>query len=196
MKMQTFRKPHQWLSFWLEKYAEVLAELKYGGEQRKAYWQILKLFLETLPGNPRNIPLESIRSFINDDPAKRLVPIQLFYQHIASSKPHLEMLSTLDATGAGSPIGSETDPLEQFRAALVEQEFGERTIKNYCSSVAAYLRWLTDAPGHSSGATVEAYSTYLATEKKLAPRTVALHLAALKLYHQRIPSGGSPESKA
>ncbi|MBN1575404.1 MAG: phage integrase N-terminal SAM-like domain-containing protein [Chitinispirillaceae bacterium] len=190
MKMQTFRKPHQWLNFWLEKYVEVLSGLKYSGEQRKLFWATLKTFLETLPGNPRNIPLESVRSFIENDPSERLPPILLFYLHIAPSKPHIEMLKKIESVAVNPPLASNEDPVQQFRTILLNRQFSQRTVKNYCTIVAAYLKWLPASRGDTSIDKIEQYRLYLAKEKRLAPRTIALHTAALKLFYQRIIDGG------
>jgi|GEM_PF-6693578 len=196
MKMQTFRKPHQWLNFWLEKYTEVLAGLKYGSEQRRLLWATLKLFLEELPGNPRNLPVDSVKSFIDADPAKRLLPVTIFFQHIANSRPHLEMLKTYEAQRMDDCTANcSDDPVERFRAIISTQTFSDNTIKNYCSAVSAFIRWLDDGAAiDRSGGRIEEYCTYLVKEKQLSPRTVSLHSAALKLFFQNIIVTDTPDS--
>jgi hypothetical protein len=185
MKMQTFRKPHQWLNFWLEKYADTLSGLKYTGEQRKKYWATLKVFLEELPGNPRNIPLEKIGDFIEVNPVERLVPVLLFYKHIAPSKPHIELLRKLEARFDSTPSEHASDPVEKFKSELSGQQFSPRTVKNYTGAFASYVKWLEgDSPESASGR-LDEYSDYLARIKKLSPRTVALHLSAIKLYYKQ-----------
>ena len=190
MKMQTFRKPHQWLNFWLEKYAEVLSGLKYNSEQRKRFWATLKVFLETLPGNPRNIPLDSVRSFVDADPAERLLPVLLFYQHIAPSKPHMEMLGKIESVLSPRRSVGNKDPVKRFRAILSNHNFSQRTIKNYCTVLNAYLKWLPGDPEDTSIEKIDEYCAYLTDEKRLAPRTVALHSAALKRFYQQVINPG------
>jgi hypothetical protein len=190
MKMQTFRKPHQWLNFWLEKYTDVLSTLKYSGEQRKQCWAILKLFLEELPGNPRNISLEAVEKFIAVAPEERALPVTIFYQKIAPSKPHIEMLKKFDRPVTATAAGGAADPLEQFNTLLASRDFSPRTVKNYTSSLAQFFKWSEETGATVSPETIDTYCIYLAQEKKLAPRTVALHSAALKLYHKMIVSPG------
>jgi hypothetical protein len=194
MKMQTFRKPHQWLNFWLEKYTETLSGLKVSAEVRKKYWVTLKQFLEELPGNPRNIALSAVEAFIAVCPEERLAAITIFYQQIAPSKPHLEMLKKLvPKTPAVTPIAGQ-DPVEQFRSILAGQKFSPRTVKNYCTSTAAFLKWLNAAVTASTPQKIEEYCRYLAEQKKLAPRTIALHRAALKLFCKKVVDAGTSGS--
>ncbi len=194
MKMQTFRKPHQWLNFWLEKYTDVLSTLKYSADQRKQCWSILKLFLEKLPGNPRNISLEAVEKFIAEAPEERALPVTIFYQKIAPSKPHIEMLKKYDRPAASNGTGSAGNPQEQFNELLSSRNFSPRTVKNYTSSLAQFLKWSEENKAAASLETIETYCTYLAQEKKLAPRTVALHSAALKLYCKLIVAPGAAET--
>lgn len=196
MKMQTFRKPHQWLNFWLEKYTEVLAGLKYGTEQRKFLWSTLKLFLEELPGNPRNLPVDSVKSFIDADPVNRLLPVTIFFQHIAHSRPHLDMLKTYNEGKNGDSVANfSDDPVERFRVTISTKTFSDNTIKNYCSAVSAFIRWLDEGSAiDRSGGRIEEYCTYLLKEKQLSPRTVSLHSAALKLFFQNIIVTNTPDS--
>lgn len=185
MKMQTFRKPHQWLNFWLEKYADALSGLKFSGEQRKKYWATLKVFLEELPGNPRNIPHEKIRKFIEVDPKKRLLPVLLFYRHIAPSKPHIELLKKLEGRFGDSSSARSDDPVENFTSFLSGQQFSPRTVKNYSSAFNGFVKWLGgDSPETAEGK-LDDYSDYLAGTRKLSSRTVALHISAIKLYYRR-----------
>jgi hypothetical protein len=184
MKMQTFRKPHQWLNFWLEKYTDTLSGLKYTSVQRKQYWTMLKKYLIELPGNPRNIPLDKVQEFIEVDSNERALPIMLFYKHIAPSKPHLELLNKLLAA-SDTTVPESDDPLEHFKHTLSQQSFSPRTVKNYTSSVAAYLNW-----GNENGKKVlepfmDEYIVFLTDVKKLSPRTIALHTAAIKLFNKQ-----------
>ena len=188
MKMQTFRKPHQWLNFWLEKYTDILGTLKYTAEQRKQCWAVLKQFLEELPGNPRNIPLDAVEKFIAGAPEERALPVTIFYQKIAPSKPHLELLRKFERPDAA---GIVTDPQERFAELLAAKQFSPRTVKNYTSSVTQFLKWLDGNGNTVTVDKIDAYCTYLSEEKKLAPRTVALHTAALKLFHKMISSQGA-----
>ena len=194
MKMQTFRKPHQWLNFWLEKYTDVLSTLKYSGEQRKQCWAILKQFLEELPGNPRNISLEAVEKFISEAPEERALPVTIFYQKIAPSKPHIEMLKKYDRPVTAHAAGGAADPQEQFSELLSSRDFSPRTVKNYTSSLAQFLKWSQESKVPVSPETIATYCTYLAQEKKLAPRTVALHSAALKLYCKMIVCPGAVDT--
>ncbi|MBN1760174.1 MAG: phage integrase N-terminal SAM-like domain-containing protein [Chitinispirillaceae bacterium] len=194
MKMQTFRKPHQWLNFWLEKYSDVLATLKYSGEKRKQYWAILKQFLEELPGNPRNIPIESVKAFIDSAPEERLHPISIFYQQIAPSKPHMELLKKIGRSVTSGNTAMEQDPQETFTELLAQKEFSPRTIKNYTSSLSAFIKWLGKEKASMAPEQIDAYCTYLSKEKKLAPRTIALHIAALKMYHKLVVDGETARS--
>ena len=186
--MQTFRKPHQWLNFWLEKYTDVLAGLKYSGEQRKQFWATLKIFLEKFPGNPRNLDLTAIGAYITENTDERLQPIILFYQHVAPSKPHLEMLRKMVASMDTTSSDMHADPVERFRALLSDKNFSPRTVKNYSTVAASFLRWCEDTPEKGKADKIERYCRYLAVDKKLSERTIALHKAALKLFYQYVIS--------
>ncbi len=186
MKIQTFRKPHQWLNFWLEKYSETLVGLKYNAETRKRLWATLKLFLEKLSGNPRNIPLEAVKAFVEEDPAQRLKAIILFYRHIAHSKPHIEMLEQMESV-YGSIAGVEAiDPVERFRKFLEESDSNQSTIKNYCATLSSYLRWLNADPTGTSISKIAEYRRYLTEEKKLAPGTIELHCSVIKRFYNAV----------
>lgn len=193
MKMQTFRKPHQWQSFWLEKYIEILTSLKYDGEKRKRYWAILKVFLEELPGNPRNLALAEVKSFIAVEPVERLIPISLFYQHIAPSRPHLEMLKKFDSTDHDAHVKHTETPLEKFEEHLLKQQLSDRTVKNYCTAVTGYLKWTEEKKYEPTVVSVDKYCTMLSTVKQLAPRTVTMHHTALKLFFSTFDSAPSPD---
>jgi hypothetical protein len=183
MKMQTFRKPHQWLNFWLEKYTDTLSGLKYTSEQRKQFWATLKKYLEELPGNPRNIPQEKVQAFVEVNSAERALPIFLFYKHIAPSKTHQELLNTLVAS-TDTSIPESDDPLEHYKHTLAQQSFSPRTVKNYTSSVAAYLNWGNENGKKALEPFLEEYVAFLTNVKKLSPRTIALHTAAIKLFNK------------
>lgn len=183
--MQTFRKPHQWLSFWLEKYTEALNKVHLDADTRKIYWRILKEFLEALPGNPRNITLDSICEFISTNPEERLVPVTLFYQHVSPSAPHLDLLKKLQKEPGKQTVAAD-DPLHKFRTVLWARHLSERTVSNYCNSVKAYLVWLGDPAAVANSGQIEVYTAYLAEEKKLSQRTIALHTAALRIYYRDV----------
>lgn len=185
MKMQTFRKPHQWLNFWLEKYTEALNKVHLDADTRKIYWRILKEFLEVLPGNPRNITLDSISEFIRANPEERLIPVTLFYQHVSPSAPHLDLLKKLQKE-PGTQTAAEDDPLQQFRTVLWARHLSERTVSSYCNSVKAYLVWLEHPADIANSDQVEVYTAYLAEEKKLSQRTIALRTAALRIYYRDV----------
>jgi len=185
MKMQTFRKPHQWLTFWLEKYLEVLANLKFDGDTRKQYWAILKSFLEAHPGNPRNLSLADVHSFISEAPEMRLVPVTLFFQHIAPSKPHLEMLKKFGSSAGKVPEEESTsnEPLEKFITTLQDQGLSERTVKNYSNAVSGYFKWAEENEKPADKPHIEGYVEFLSTIRQLAPRTIAMHQTALRLFY-------------
>lgn len=189
MKMQTFRKPHQWLSFWLEKYVEVLTGLKFDGEKRKKYWSVLKTFLEELPGNPRNLSLPLIKTFISTNPGERLIPITLFYQHIAPSPTHLEMLNSWGSSGTAE-THTETQPdnglVKQFEVHLSTQNLSERTIKNYLNALNSYLKWLEDSGTPPSIDKSDDYRVFLTEIRQLAPRTIVMQDTALKLFYTTV----------
>jgi len=189
MKMQTFRKPHQWLTFWLEKYIEVLTNLKIDVEKRKKYWTILKGFLEALPGNPRNLSLADVHGYIAADAEERLEPITLFFQHIAPSRPHLDMLKKFNAASSG--VAAETtsgnDNLDLFVASLQKQDLTDRTIKNYCNAINSYFKWAEENESDRASPRIDAYCAFLTDIRQLAPRTIATHQIALKLYFADSP---------
>lgn len=183
MKMQTFRKPHQWLTFWLEKYIEVLTNLKFDGEKRKKYWAILKGFLEAHPGNPRNLSLTDVHGYIAAKAEERLEPITLFFQHIAPSRTHLDMLKKFNAAkGIAAEVSSGNDKLDVFVASLQKQDLTERTIKNYTNAVSGYYKWAEENESENASPRIDEYCTFLTDIRQLAPRTIATHQIALKLF--------------
>ncbi|MCX7725220.1 MAG: phage integrase N-terminal SAM-like domain-containing protein [Chitinispirillaceae bacterium] len=190
MKIQTFRKPHQWLNFWLERYSEFLSELKYSAEEKKEFWNVLKLFLTAHTGNPRNIPCESVISFVKINIKERLIPLALFYKNIAPSTSHFEILKTLGDIESIVGEKSFKNDIEKFEKILVEQSFNERTIKNYCSVVEAFLNWLECAKNDGSCVeeNIEKYCNYLIEKKHLSPKTTAMHASAIRLFYKTLSS--------
>lgn len=188
MKIQTFRKPHQWLNFWLERYSEFLSELKYSSEEKKMFWNVLKLFLTEHPGNPRNIPCEAVISFVKVNVNERLIPLAIFYKNIAPSTPHFESLKTLGDVESIVGKKSFKSDIERFEKALLEQKFNERTIKNYCSVVEAFLNWLDFTKNNSGNVeeNIEKYSNYLIEKKHLSPKTTAMHSSAIRLFYKTL----------
>lgn len=194
MKMQTFRKPHQWINFWLEKYADVLTDLKYSGEKRKKYWAVLKEFLEKLPGNPRNLSINAVRNFIIVDPENRLHPIVLFYHHIAPSKPHTAMLENFDPSDPASPDNCTNGPVEKFEALLLKQNLTEKTVKNYCTALSGYLKWMDENGIDVLTEKIDEYCNFITTIKQLAPRTVSIHRSALTVFYTNLIMDGTATS--
>lgn len=68
----------------------------------------------------------------------------------------------------------------RFISRLEERGFTQRTVRNYVQCVKQYQDWARSSPVHMSRDSVHRYLAFLRNEKKLAARTINIHLYALK----------------
>lgn len=71
---------------------------------------------------------------------------------------------------------------DRFVSYLELRGFTKATIRNYVDPVAHFQRWFGKSPIHMSTESVRQYLDYLRNERKLAPRSINIHIYALKAF--------------
>ena len=71
---------------------------------------------------------------------------------------------------------------EKFVSYLQLRGYTKATVRNYVDPVAQFQKWLGKSPIHMSTESVRQYLTYLRNTRKLAPRTMNIHIYALKAF--------------
>ena len=62
--------------------------------------------------------------------------------------------------------------------------YSEKTRRNYIQGIKQFQDWLGKSPVHMNTETVRLYLLYLKREKKLAPRSINVHLYSLKAFNE------------
>ena len=77
-----------------------------------------------------------------------------------------------------SPLRSHYIDFLQLRG------YSDKTVRNYVQSMKQFQDWLGKSPIHMSTDTVRQYLIFLKRNKKLAARTINIHLYALKTFNE------------
>jgi len=167
-------------SEWLQTYSIHLIKSALTELQRESYWLTVRRFLEVYPEGPSCITISDLMNFISVNPEDRYEPIKLFYLYCVKSRPHYECFCTPATTHQ-----QQTVLVKELKEALTLRNYSHRTIRNYCDIVSTYFDWLNDSSEPEDMA-IKQYILYLKDTKRLSPKTINLHLAALRFYYTEI----------
>jgi site-specific recombinase XerD len=71
---------------------------------------------------------------------------------------------------------------DKFISFLQLKGFTKATVRNYIQSIKQFQDWLGKSPVHVTRESAHRYLDYLKNDKKLAPRTMNIHIYALKRF--------------
>ena len=80
-----------------------------------------------------------------------------------------------------SPLRSHYIDFLQLRG------YSDKTVRNYVQSMKQFQDWSGKSPIHMSTDSVRQYLIFLKRNKKLAARTINIHLYALKTFNPKMP---------
>lgn len=84
---------------------------------------------------------------------------------------------------SGRLITEPTDKLlMKLKDELVQRNFSKRTIRNYLAAVVSFSKWYGSGLDTADEDSVRRYARWLSEERKFAPRTINLILAALDFF--------------
>ena len=93
MKYRESASKMDWLDLWLNKFSAELAKLDFSPKQVQNNYTILRQYLSENPGNPRAIEIDKLKRFVSDQKIDVAPPLVIFYDKIARSEKHLELLA-------------------------------------------------------------------------------------------------------
>lgn len=126
----------EWREVWLKKLSRELTARGIGQNLSRFHYAIVNKFLSENPGNPRDIDVDKLLSFIGRQQNDVRQPLMMFYETVARSEKHLAALSKPSGQPSEvptrknrieTPINS-SDTVPQIPAALPETK---KTI--YCN---------------------------------------------------------------
>jgi hypothetical protein len=95
MISKNIQSPRQWTDLWLTKLSAECAKRNLAEKEAHRFCSVLDAFLTKNPGNPRQIPLEKLEQFVKNKKKDTIPPLILFYQAIAFSSQHIDLLTRL-----------------------------------------------------------------------------------------------------
>jgi site-specific recombinase XerD len=104
--------PQEWRSFWRRRYREHLLRAGFEEHERSRHGATLEQYLEKMPGNPRKVYIDKMKSFIAGatragDGAGVIESLLFFYEDIARSQPHCTALRELsESRDKAAPSGT------------------------------------------------------------------------------------------
>lgn len=100
MEYRKITSDHDWLDLWLTKFTTELGTRNFSREETSLHRAVISAFLTAHKGNPREIGMRAMRVFLAKRPAADIAPLALFYDCVAHSDKHLEVLARLSASRA------------------------------------------------------------------------------------------------
>jgi hypothetical protein len=97
MEYRKITSATDWRDLWLGKFISELKTKNLPSEESDAYRAVLSEYLTAYEGNPREIDLKKMKQFVFKRKSKSIPPLILFYQSVARSDRHLELLNELSA---------------------------------------------------------------------------------------------------
>jgi hypothetical protein len=93
MKYRESASKMDWLDLWLDKYSAELTKMDLSSLEVQNNLKILRDFLTKNPGNPRAIDGAILQKFVSNQKTNVVAPLIIFYDKIARSEKHLEILA-------------------------------------------------------------------------------------------------------
>jgi len=98
MEYRKITSANDWRDLWLGKFISELKTKTLSSEESDSYRAVLAEYLTAYEGNPREIDLKKMKQFVSKQKNRAIPPLVLFYQSVARSDKHLELLNQLAAT--------------------------------------------------------------------------------------------------
>jgi len=86
------KSPEEWREIWIKKSGEILKEQHIPSEQKSLFLEHINDFLNEFPGPPYYIPEEKLKNYLADKKNDPVMGITFFFEHVASSDKHLDIL--------------------------------------------------------------------------------------------------------
>ncbi len=86
------KSPEEWREIWIKKSGEILKEQHIPSEQKSLFMEHINDFLTEFPGPPYYIPEEKLKNYLADKKNDPVMGITFFFEHVASSDKHLDIL--------------------------------------------------------------------------------------------------------
>jgi hypothetical protein len=100
MEYRKITSEHDWHDLWLAKFTTELCARNLSKEETSSYQSVLSGYLTAHKGNPREISMRAMRSFLAKRKTADIAPLVLFYDCVAHSEKHLEQLALVSASRA------------------------------------------------------------------------------------------------
>ncbi len=97
MEYRKITSSQDWRELWLGKFTAELEKRRLTPEETKLFCAVLIKYLTAYDGNPREIEIEKTRHFVLTGRKNVIAPLVLFYEAVARSEKHLELLAQLGA---------------------------------------------------------------------------------------------------
>jgi len=95
MEYRKITSHDDWIEIWLSKFIAECENRKLSADQIKADQIIVRKYLSENPGNPRAIDIKKFKKFIAAEGLAAIAPFEVFYESIARSDKHCEILTEL-----------------------------------------------------------------------------------------------------
>lgn len=100
MEYRKITSDHDWHDLWLGKFTAELGARNFSKEETSSHRAVISDFLTAHKGNPREISERALRAFLAKRPPADIAPLALFYDCVAHSEKHLEVLARISVARA------------------------------------------------------------------------------------------------
>jgi hypothetical protein len=100
MEYRKITSDHDWHDLWLGKFTAELGARNFSKEVAALHCTVISDFLTAYKGNPREISVRAMKAFLAKRPAADIAPLALFYDCVAHSEKHIEVLAQLSVSRA------------------------------------------------------------------------------------------------
>jgi uncharacterized protein YdaU (DUF1376 family) len=97
MEYRKITSANDWRELWLGKFLAELKNRNLSPEETAAYRTVLSDYLTAYEGNPREIDVKKMRQFVVKRKKAVIAPLVVFYESVARSEKHVELLGQLAA---------------------------------------------------------------------------------------------------
>jgi|WetSurMetagenome_2_1015567.scaffolds.fasta_scaffold00055_59 hypothetical protein len=98
MEYRKITSAGEWRDLWLSKFGAELQKRNLPAPDVSSYRSVLSDYLTRHKGNPREIGMGKLRTFLAKRKSADIAPLVVFYESVARSETHLEQLSRISAT--------------------------------------------------------------------------------------------------
>ncbi len=162
---------------------------------------LVERFLTANPGDPRAIPPSQVVSFIDKGLENFRDALTFFYDQVAHSPDHLEVLKQMQSKQAApnlllfSPTQAAIPTLKEIGTYLNAHtkmlhlhEYCSRTQINYVQAVEQFLIFCHNQKLILNAPSVNTYLKFLKNQHEWAARTINLNVSALRFFFEQVLS--------